>query len=300
MKKLAAGAILFGLALSPVFPQAPTDSPKLRIVASILPLMEFAKAVAGENVDVSLLLPPGAGVHTWQPRASDIIKMSEADLFVHVGGGLEPWVDDFLGSVSNKGLRVIAVADFLPLEKEKHAGKEAADPHVWLDFGNDRTIIQHLAGTLGEIDPASAAAYSDLAAVYDEKLRELDGLYAEGLKSCSNRVLLLAGHEAFGYLARRYHLEQVSLTGLSPDAEPTPSAVISMVETARNRRISAVFREAWESPRLAELLAREIPAEVFVLNAGANLSRQERASGVTFLDLMRENLVSLRRGLGCE
>ncbi len=119
-------------------------------------------------------------------------------------------------------------------------------------------------------------------------------------RSCPDRVLLLAGHEAFGYLARRYHLEQVSLSGLSPDAEPTPRAVVAVVEMARKRRLGSVFREAGESPKLAELLAGEIPAEVFVLNTGANISRQELASGTTFLDLMRKNLISLRQGLGCE
>jgi len=301
MRRLAAGAaILFGLSFSLVLAQSPEVSPKLRIIASILPLMEFAKAVAGENAEVSLLLPPGAGVHTWQPRASDIIRMSEANLFVHVGGGLEPWVDDFLQSVSNKRLRVMAVANYLPLEKEKHAGEEVLDPHVWLDFGNDRTIVAHLAATLGEIDPARAASYSSAAAAYEEKLRQLDTLYAEGLKSCSSRSLLLAGHAAFGYLARRYHLEQIALTGLSPDAEPTPSAVVSMVEMARKQGIASVFMEARESPRLAELLAREIPAKIYVLNPGENLNKREWTSGITFIDLMRQNLENLRKGLDCE
>lgn len=171
---------------------------------------------------------------------------------------------------------------------------------MWLDFGNDRTIVERLAVTLGEIDPARAAAYSESASAYDKELGELDRLYAEGLRSCPDRVLLLAGHEAFGYLARRYHLEQVSLSGLSPDAEPTPRAVVAVVEMARKRRLRSVFREAGESPKLAELLAGEIPAEVFVLSTGANISRQELASGTTFLDLMRKNLISLRQGLGCE
>ena len=300
MKKLAGGAILFGLALGAAFPQPRSVSPKPRIVASILPLMEFAKAVAGENAEVSLLLPPGAGVHTWQPRASDIIRMSEADLFVHVGGGLEPWVDGFLESVANERLRVVAVTDFLRLDKEEHSGKEAVDPHVWLDFGNDRTIVRRLAVTLAEIDAARAAAYSESASAYDRELEELDRQYAEGLRSCPNRILLLAGHEAFGYLARRYHLEHVSLSGLSPDAEPTPRAVVAIVELARKRRIRSVFREAGESPKLAELLAGEIPAEVFVLSTGAAISREELDSGTTFLDLMRKNLISLRQGLGCE
>ncbi len=300
MRRLAAGAILFVLAINSAFPQTRPRLPKLRIVASVFPLTEFAKAVAGDDADVSILLPPGAGVHTWQPRASDIIRMSEADLFVHVGGGLEPWMSEFLRSVSNKRLRVMAAAEFLPLEKEAHAGREAVDPHVWLDIGNDRTIVEHIAQTMGEIDPARAAAYAGRAAAYDERLKALDGLYAEGLKSCTHRLLLLAGHAAFGYLARRYHLEQVSVTGLSQDAEPTPGAVASLIELAKKEHIGSVFMEARESPRLAELLAREIPAKIFVLNPGENLSREEWTSGISFLDLMRQNLENLRKGLGCE
>jgi zinc transport system substrate-binding protein len=300
MKRQIAGTILLGLLFVPGLSQSPADTPRLRIVTSIFPLLEFARAVGGAGVDVSLLLPPGAGVHTWQPRASDIIRMSQADVFVYVGGGLEPWMTEFLHSVANKRLRILAVADFLPLEKEKQAGEAAADPHVWLDFANDRTIVDHLARTLGKIDPARAPLYEGQAAAYDKKLEELDRLYTEGLKSCAQRTLLLAGHEAFGYLARRYGLDQVSLTGLSPDAEPTPSAVVALVELARKRHIGSVFMEARESPRLAELLAREIPARIFVLNPGANLSQPEWSSGVTFIDLMRENLVNLRKGLGCD
>jgi zinc transport system substrate-binding protein len=300
MKKQITGTLLLGLLLFPTLSPSPADTPRLRIVTSIFPLLEFARAVGGAGVDVSLLLPPGAGVHTWQPRASDIIKMSQAEVFVYIGGGLEPWVTEFLHSVSNKRLRVLAVADFLPLEKEKQPGAEAADPHVWLDFANDRTIVDHLARTLGEIDAARAPLYASQAAVYDTKLEELDRLYAEGLRSCARRTLLLAGHAAFGYLARRYGLDQVSLTGLSPDAEPTPSAVVALVELARKRHIGSVFREARESPRLAELLSREIPARIFVLNPGANLSQPEWTSGVTFISLMRENLMNLKRGLGCD
>jgi len=202
--------------------------------------------------------------------------------------------------VSGKRLRVLAVADFLDLEKEAHEGHEAADPHVWLDFGRDRTIVTRLAAALGELDPAGAGAYSERAGAYVRQLEELDRLYADGLRDCAHRVLLVAGHEAFGYLARRYRLEQLSLQGLSPDAEPTPRGVAAMVETARAAGLRAVFREAGESPKLADVLAREIPATVFILNTGANISRRDRDSGTTFLDLMRSNLVSLKRGLGCD
>jgi zinc transport system substrate-binding protein len=300
MKKIAAGAILICLLLVSTATPQHAGSLRVKVVASVFPLLEFARAVGGEQAEVSLLLPPGAGVHTWQPRASDIIKMSEADLFIYIGGGLEPWVDDFLRSVSNKHLKILAVASFLPLEKEKHSGEEAADPHVWLDFVNDRTIVDRIAGALAEIDPAQAPAYKSRASGYNEKLSALDGLFTESLKSCAHRIVLLAGHEAFGYLARRYRLQQVSLSGLSPDAEPTPRAVVSLIDLARKQRIGSVFMEARESPKLANLLAREIPAQIFVLNPGENLNKQEWTSGTTFLDLMRENLKNLKKGLGCD
>jgi zinc transport system substrate-binding protein len=287
------------LLFSPAFATEQNSAPRPKIVASIFPLFEFARAVVGEQGEVSLLLPPGAGVHTWQPRASDVIRLSEADMFVCVGAGLEPWIADLLKSLSNKRPKVLAAADFLPLEREKHGGGEVIDPHVWLDFEKDQMVVDRLARVLSEIDVPRAPTYKERAALYNQKLKELDNEYAAALKACAQRILLVGGHEAFGYLARRYHLDQVSLAGLSPDAEPTPGQVASVINLARRERVRFVFVEANTNARLANLLAQEIPAELLVLNPGENLNKKEWISGLTFLDIMEDNLKNLKKGLSC-
>jgi zinc transport system substrate-binding protein len=265
--------VLYGFPI----PASPRPAP-LKIVTSIFPLREFAKEIAADRGEVSLLLPPGAGVHTWQPRASDILRLSSADLFIQVGAGLEPWIHDLLKSISSPRLRVLAVADSLPLDEhwDEEDRKKEPDPHVWLDFGLDMVIADLIAAKLTEIDPLSASFFQAGAA----------------------RVI--GGHAAFGYLAKRYGLEQLSLSGLSPDAEPLPSRLMSAIAWGKEHKVRAVFTEANANPQMAGVLAKELRAEVLVLHPGGNLNKKEWESGRSFFDIMEENLVNLKRGLSCE
>jgi zinc transport system substrate-binding protein len=268
-------------------------------VASIFPLQEFALAVAGENADVSLLLPPGAGVHTWQPRPSDIVRLAAADLFVYIGAGLEPWVGEILSSLSSSRPRVLVVLDSLSLTRPDEKDHQD-DPHIWLDLEIDRAIVSLLARTLEQIAPAQTAVFEDNANRYNKRLQEIDERFSSVLRRCRQRTFLLGGHAAFGYLAAKYGLEQKTLSGLSPDAEPTPGRLMEAIEWAKQNGIRAVFKEANTNERTARLLAEEIGVEVLELHPGANLSKKEWTSGLTFLEIMELNLNSLKRGLGCD
>jgi zinc transport system substrate-binding protein len=284
---------------------------KIRIVASIFPLEEFARAVAGDRAEVTLLLPPGAGVHTWQPRVSDIISIHSAHLFISIGGGLEPWLADILHSLPPPKPDVLAAAEFLPLLENKHDHRQnekmdkekkesSLDPHVWLDFELDQVIVSRIADVLSRLDPGNATFYR---ANSDQAISRLAGLhrkYEEGLCSCRQRILLVGGHAAFGYLARKYRLEQVSLYGLSPDAKPTPGRMMSAIRWAKEKGLKAVFVEANTNDRMARVLAREIGADLLILNPGSNLTKEELSSGRTFFDIMEENLKAIRKGLGCD
>jgi len=189
--------------------------------------------------------------------------------------------------------------DTLPLSGPQKKEREE-DPHIWLDLGIDRAIVSLLARTLGQIAPAQAAAFAANAGRYAEKLEEIEGRFFAVLSRCRQRTILLGGHAAFGYLAARYGLEQRSLSGLSPDAEPTPGRLIEAIQWAKKNGIRAVFREANANDKMAKLLAQEIGAELLVLHPGANLSKTEWTSGLTFLDIMVRNLDNLKRGLGCD
>ncbi len=292
---------------------------KIRIVTSVFPLYEFAEAVAGERGEVSLLLPPGAEIHAWQPRPSDIIRLSSAELFIYIGANLEPWLEDLLKSVKNPNLRILEASRGIPLideegivdegnEREKqsivHEEHEhehgALDPHIWLDFKNDQIIIDKIATALSEMDPKGSSIYKRNASLYKEKLEGLDQKFKDGLKDCVHRTIILGGHSAFGYLARSYNLRQISIYGLSPDSQPTPKKLVEVVELAKKYGIKVIFFEVYVRDEMAKVLAEEVGARTLVLNPGANLTEEQLKSGKSFFDIMEENLENLKDGLVCK
>lgn len=280
---------------------------KIRVVTSVFPLLEFAGAVLGERGEVRLLLPPGAEIHTWQPRPSDIIRLSSADLFIYIGSDLEPWLHDLLKSVRNPSLKVLEASQGIPLIDEEgivhnaHEHKHGVhDPHIWLDFKNDQRIVDKIAAVLSEMDPEGSLVFKRNAFIYKEKLRMLDQKFKDGLMDCVHRIIILAGHGAFGYIARSYNLRQISLYGLSPDSRPTPKKLIKVVELAKKYRIKVIFFEIRMRDKLAKVLAEEIGARILVLNPGANLTKEQLKSGKTFFDIMEANLEKLKDGLDCK
>lgn len=278
---------------------------KVRVMTTVFPLREFAAAVVGERGQVDLLLPPGAGVHTWQPRPGDIGRLADCDLLVFIGANLEPWLPGMLRAFPAGRVRVLEATAGLALfeadegEKHEHPGHGPFDPHVWLDFEIDTRIVRKIAEELALIDPAGRADFLANADRLSGRLREFDAKFRDGLAACRGQDLVLAGHGAFGYMARRYGLVQTALYGLSPDAQPRPLDLMKAVDFCRRKGIRTVFFENSVAPDLSRTLAREIGGRVLVLHAGHNLTRDEQDRGVGFFELMAENLSALREGLGC-
>jgi len=292
------------------FPLSKQESP-LKIMTSIFPLKEFASAVSGDWGKVDLLLPPGAEIHTWQPRPSDLMKLSSADLFIYIGADLEPWVDDILRSVNNPDLQIVEASKGLSLLSDEDKDEQhnpasshenrhgVKDPHIWLDFANDQKIIGRIAEILSFIAPGKKDLFQKNADVYKKKLQALDERYRNTLDRCDQKTIVLGGHAAFGYLARRYNLLQISLYGLSPDSKPTPRQLIEVIDFIKENRIEAIFFEFNVSRELAHVIAEETGAKTLILNPGASLPRKQKNSGITFLNIMEKNLESLRNGLRC-
>jgi zinc transport system substrate-binding protein len=280
---------------------------KVRIMATVFPLREFASAVAGDRGETELLLPPGAGVHTWQPRPGDIGRLAACDLLVYIGANLEPWLPGLLKALPGGKVRTLEVTAGLSLleaaaDNEHGHGEgpdEHLDPHVWLDFDLDARIVLKIAEELSRIDPVGRPEFTANADRLAVRLRELDVKFRDGLAACRGRDIVLAGHGAFGYLARRYGLVQTALYGLSPDAQPRPLDLMKAVDFCRQKGVRTIFFENSVSPDLSRTLAREIDGRVLVLHAGHNLTRDEQDRGVGFFELMEENLSVLREGLGC-
>jgi len=282
---------------------------KINILTTLFPLYEFAQAVCGDKGEVDILLPPGSEVHTWKPKPSDILKISQADLFIVVGSVLEPWLEDILKSVKNPKLHILDTSlKFIWKEKgveeeNEHAGEndshdhDAKDPHIWLDFDYDMQIIEQISSVLSQIDSENRDYYSSNANAINLRLKELDNLYTQELKRCLLRTFIMGGHSAFGYIARKYDLIQVAVYGLNPDSLPSPKKLVETIQIAQEQGVKAIYYEALHRGEMAQMIADEVGCPILPLNPGANLSRKELQSGMSFFDIMIKNLENLKIGL---
>jgi zinc transport system substrate-binding protein len=275
--------------------QAPTPAGKPLVVASFYPMYEFARHVAADRAQVISLVPPGVHGHDWEPNPQDVAQVRRARVFVYNGAGFEPWVDKLLSEGAGSSTVVVAASAGLTVAR---AGGEGMDPHVWLDPLLARREVEAIRDALERSDPSGKGAYAANASAYGEKLAALDARFDAGLRDCARRDVVVS-HAAFGYLTRRYRLTQIAVTGLAPQAEPSPAALAAIVRTARERKVTAIFLEPLVSPRLAETLAREVGVRLLTLNPVEGITRQEAADGVGYVELMGKNLESLRDGLGC-
>jgi zinc transport system substrate-binding protein len=282
-------AILALLAAAGCQQGSPPDGKPL-VVASFYPMYEFARQVAGDRAQVVSLVPTGVEPHDWEPSPQDMAQVRRARLFVYNGAGLEPWAEKVKSEVDGKTTAVVSASAGIPLV--------GGDPHVWLDPTLARAEVEAIRAALTRVDPGGAELYAAQAKAFAAKLDALDERFAAGLRDCARREVVVS-HAAFGYLTRRYRLEQVPVMGLAPESEPSPAALAAIVRLARQRKVEAVFFETLVNRRLADTLAREVGARTLVLNPIEGLTREEAAAGKGYLDLMTVNLADLREGLGC-
>lgn len=266
------------------------------VVASFFPMYDFARQVAADRAQVISLVPPGVHGHDWEPSPQDVAQVRRARIFVYNGAGFEPWVDKLIKEAAGSATVVVAASAGLTLARTGTGG--GTDPHVWLDPVLAKGEVDAIRAALERGDPAGKSAYEAKASAYAARLADLDGRFEAGLRDCARREVVVS-HAAFGYLTRRYRLEQIAVTGLAPQAEPSPAALAAIVRTARERKVTAIFLEPLVSPKLAETLAREVGVRLLTLDPIEGVTRKEAAEGIGYLELMARNLQSLREGLGC-
>ncbi len=290
---------------------------KLKVVATLFTLYDFARNVAGDRAEVSLLLPPGIEAHSFEPKPKDIMEISSADLFVFTGRYMEPWAEKVLKGVENKNLIVIDASKGIELVRSKNNGRDqdhhdnnqmqhgghghgVYDPHIWLDLSNAQKMVDTIRDGMVQKDPENRESYIKNAEIYKKRLDELDRRYKKTLSTCRNHTIIHGGHFAFNYLARRYNLTYYSAYKTSPNAEPTPKQVIGLKHRISQSGIKYIFHEELIEPRVAEVLAKETGAQILRLHGAHNISKEDLDRGVTFISIMEDNLNSLRKGLECQ
>ncbi|MBX6748892.1 MAG: zinc ABC transporter substrate-binding protein [Micromonosporaceae bacterium] len=275
---------------------------RLSIVAGFYPLQFVAERIGGERVRTTALTQPGAEPHDLELSPRQVAELSTASLVLYLHG-FQPAVDE---AVQQADVTALDVATLVPLlttdhdrgagEAEEHgAAERARDPHVWLDPTRLATIADAVATTLAELDPDGATGYQERAAGLRADLTALDREFADGLRDCARREIVVS-HAAFGYLADRYDLRQIPITGLAPDTEPTPGELAAAVDAARAVGATTIFFETLISPAVAQTVADAVGADAAVLDPIEGLA--PGAAG-DYLSVMRANLAALRPALGC-
>jgi zinc transport system substrate-binding protein len=258
---------------------------KIKVIASIAPLADFAKQVGGERVDVKLLLPPGASPHIFEPTPTTMKDISEARVFVKIGAGLEFWADKLIQASGNKRLIIIDSSSGIPLIREYHShGTGGADPHIWLDPVIASSIVTKIEKALIEADPQSAEFYKQNASMYKKKLLQLNNDISAKVKTFRIKEYVTF-HPAWNYFSRRYGLRVAGVIEESPGKEPSPKHLEKIIKEINRIGSRVVFVEPQFNPKIAEVIAKESHARVLSLDPIGGQKGRE-----TYIDMMRYNI----------
>ncbi|MFS1279264.1 metal ABC transporter substrate-binding protein [Enterococcus lactis] len=279
----------------------------LTIVTTFYPIYDFTKEIVGDEGNVKFLIPAGTEPHDFEPSAKERAEISDADVFVYNSSDMEFFVDSLKDSVDSKQTLMIEAAKGIDRlesqEADEHEESEEGhdhaheyDPHVWLDPVLAIKEVRTIAGELGEKYPDKKEIFTKNADAYIKKLEALDQKYSEELKNATNRTFVTQ-HAAFAYLANQYNLEQVAISGVSPDQEPTPSRLAELKEFVKKNNIKVIYFEENASSKVAETLSNETGVKLEVLNPLESLTNEQIKAGENYISVMEKNLEALKESI---
>ena len=304
---LLALALVVGIGIFAITNTTKDDkqSNRLQVTASFYPLADFAKNVGGEYVEVQNVTPAGAEPHDYEPAPRDLAAISSSDVFIYNGGAFEPWTDKFAHDYKHTSVKAssgITLHEAHEDEEEHSAEAEhkhgSTDPHFWLDPVVAQKIVENIRDGLINADPDHAEQYRKNTSDYQAKLVKLDTAYRDGLANCQIDTVI-ASHGAFGYVAERYHFTADSITGISPDEEPSAQKMAELATLARKKNIKYIFFEHLVSPRLADTIAQEADAKTLVFDPIEGLTKDDQDKGKNYISIQYENLQAIRTARAC-
>ena len=353
---------------------------KIKIVATLFPQYDFARQIAGDYADVTLLLPPGMESHSYDLRPSDMIEIRESDMFIYTGKYMETWAQTIIDSLDDS-VMVVDVSEGITLEKEEdyfvdeleeHGGdehdedahehnedeheeedahehnedehgeeavhehdedeheeaahghedehdEEAAhehedeeqhtshshaghtheyDPHIWTSPVYAMQMVENIVDALVAEDPQHESEYRQRADEYIAKLKEVDSAFRQVSETAQHRTIFFGGRFAMTYFVREYGFACVSAYhDCSAESEPSISSVMKMIDEIKASGAKAVFYEELVDPKVARTIAEETQVKLLLLHSAHNVSREEYENGVTYLDIMWQNVKNLEEGL---
>lgn len=288
------------------------ESDKISVVTTIFPQYDFARQIAGDNIDIKMLLTPGMESHSYEPTPQDIKDIQSSDIFIYVGGEGDKWVEDILSSIDTSSIRIIALTDCVNLveeeiiegmqedEDENTLGNDKEyDEHVWTSPKNAILIVKAINEALCDADPAKASFYEKSTDSYLSELDTLDQKFADIVESAGRDTIIFGDRFPFRYLADAYGIKYyAAFPGCATNAEPNAATLTFLIKKINNENIPFVFHIELSNEKVADILCESTGAEKLTLHSCHNLSKADFEADLTYLDLMNRNAETLKEALG--
>lgn len=283
---------------------------RLTVITTIFPQYDFVRAIVGDRAEVSMLLAPKAESHTYEPSMADIKKVSEAELFIYTGNGIDEWAENMAESLKESDVMTLASARFVTDTVEAdhsdhdhsdhdHDHEEhSADEHIWTSPVNAKKMLYGILEAIVELDPENADFYRENAEKYASELDSVDELFKEVVAEGKRSEIIVADRFPFAYLTSEYGLEYTAaLSGCSVGQEPSASVIAEMISKVSVDGIGYVFIIENSDGKTAKLVSEATGCGILTLHSCHNVTAEQLADGVTYVDLMRQNAKNLRLAL---
>lgn len=291
---------------------------KISVVTTIFPMYDWLREIAGDKVELTMLLDNGVDLHSYQPNAQDLIKVSACDLFVYVGGASDKWVDDALASVQNPDRICVNLLESLgdavkeeelvegmeAEEEEAEEGEEETeyDEHVWLSLKNAAALCRLLAEKLGEVDPQNADLYAKNMESYTAKLLALDAQYKAAVDGAQVKTLLFADRFPFRYMADDYGLRYyAAFVGCSAETEASFKTILFLAGKVDELGLHSILQIESADGSIARTVLENTKTkdqQILTMNSLQSVTAQDVEAGASYLAIMTENLETLKAALG--
>ena len=287
----------------------------ISVVATIFAPYDFAREIAGDNADITMLLPPGSETHSFEPTPQDIIAIQDCDVFIYVGGESDDWIDRILDSMDTKNKTIVPLIDCVePVEEaiiegmqedKESSGNNAIDKtepeydeHIWTSPKNAKLIANEISGALCKADEANEVLYEQNADVYMEKLDILDAEFRTVVDGAARKTIVFGDRFPFRYFADAYGLDCfAAFPGCSTETEPSAKTVAFLIDKIEDEQIPVVFHIELSNEKMADTLCAETGAKKLLLHSCHNISKDDFQNGLSYLKLMTRNVTALKEAL---
>ncbi len=281
---------------------------KLQISATLFPQYDFTKAIAGDKAEVTLLLPAGVDSHSYEPTPADIIKINNSDMFIYTGEYFESWADDIISDIDKEKTDIIDVSEGIELienseeehnhEEEEHHHHGEYDPHIWTSPIKAMEMVDNITTALCEADLENTDYYTKNAENYKKQLAELDTQFKNIVENGNRNKIYFGGKFALYYFAKEYNLEYVSaFDSCSGETEPSAKVMSEIISGIEEDNVPVIYYEEIAEPTVANMIAEETGATPMLLHSCHNVTPEELKEGVSYIDLMKQNVINLKAGL---